>query len=126
MERRRVSSKAQHGATGRNEWTPGSLSQEIQAANEVPRVPLSLLELRHEPDTTAQGPRSTVNLADECCMSLMPSEHWQEAWAGMKESPMDKRGWHMSMKEETFPTAAVEYAGIQAPHNRGEYLWDAE
>lgn len=30
----------------RNEQTPGSLSLELQAANGVPRVPLSLLELR--------------------------------------------------------------------------------
>lgn len=36
--------------------------------------------------------RSTINLADECWMSLMPSEHWQ-AWADVKESPTDKRGW---------------------------------
>lgn len=31
---------------GRNEWTSVSLSLEIQAANGVPRVPLSLLQLR--------------------------------------------------------------------------------
>lgn len=33
---------------GRNEWASVSLSLEIQAANGVPRVPPSLLELRQE------------------------------------------------------------------------------
>lgn len=52
-------------------------------------------------------------------------EHWQ-AWAGVKESPTNKRGWRDVYEGRDFSVTAVEYAGMQAPPNREKYPLDAD
>lgn len=78
-----------------------------------------------QPDGTAQGPRSTVNLTDDFLHAIRTLAGMDRS-EGVSLRQETREAGRMSMKEETFPAIAVGYAGMQPPPNGGKSPRDVE